>query len=149
MKKLIAVLAALFFLVLMACSGGGNDGRSSSDDGSTNVDVSGTWKMTITMSSVVAGLPDEDNGTITLLQNGTNVTGTFQETSSFHGTIVDGTLNGNSISFTKEYYSSGTGIVSWHYWGTVEGNLMQGKSKSITDDSPPGWNELPWKAERQ
>ena len=42
MKKLFAVLAALFLLTIMACNGGGGGG-SSSDTPAVKSDLQGTW----------------------------------------------------------------------------------------------------------
>ena len=77
-------------LALVGC--GGDD-----DGGASTVDVTGTWTGTIQKEN------DAGTGTMILVQNGTDVTGTETDTWSQRAGVtgrVTGTVDGHSVSLT-------------------------------------------------
>ena len=83
------------------------------------LNISGTWNLSLNSPQ---GPMDV---TLTVTQNGTNLTGT---TSSAVGNadIVEGTLNGNNFHFTINLNSPEIGSLSVTFTGTVQGNRMSG-----------------------
>lgn len=82
------------------------------------VDVTGTWEM------VVSTQMGEMTSTLTLKQEGEDVTGSFKSDMG-EGEIKDGTISGNSISFTVTLSIMGQDR-DLTYSGTVEGDSMEG-----------------------
>ncbi len=82
------------------------------------VDVTGTWEMAVTTQM------GEMTSTLTLKQEGEEVTGTFKSDMG-EGEIEDGTISGNAISFTVTLNIMGQAR-DLTYSGSVEENTMEG-----------------------
>ena len=93
-------------LFIIACDGGGGDGDST-------VDVTGTWTGAIVKTTT------QENGTATLvlIQDGTNVTGTEQDTWTARA-AVQGTVSGRNVELTI------MDDVGTRLSGEVSGNTM-------------------------
>lgn len=83
-------------------------------------DVTGTWKMEVE-TQAGSGSP-----TITLKQEGENLTGTYK--GQLGEAPLKGTIKGNDIKFSFKVNAQGQEL-EIEYSGTVEGNAMKGKVK--------------------
>lgn len=137
--KALAVGILMAGALLVGCGGGDGD-----DDSSSQVaGISGTWTGVAT-SSVGAG---SLNITVTLSQQGTNVTGTFTcspgSGTCLHATgSVSGTVSGNSVTLAivfPDTHSCGA------FNATISGDSMNG-NYSCTD--PLGNDTGAWSVTR-
>lgn len=83
-------------------------------------DVSGTWQL---MVETQAGTGEP---TVTLKQDGENLTGTYK--GRFGEAPLKGTIKGNEIMFSFKVSGQGQEL-EIEYSGTVDGNTMKGKVK--------------------
>lgn len=109
MKKLISVI--FVSLALAACGGGSsNSGTTATPAAPPSVDVTGTWRGSVTESYF-----GTSTHTLNAVQTGPNASGTY---SSINGTgSVAATVSGNTMSFTISPTGctgsvNGTGTVS-------------------------------------
>lgn len=83
-------------------------------------DVTGTWKLTVE-SQAGTGTP-----TVTLKQDGENLTGTYK--GQLGEAPLTGTLKGSDIKFSFKVSVQGQDL-QVDYTGTVDGKTMKGKVK--------------------
>lgn len=98
--------AALAIPLMCGCDGGGGD------DAAPTVDVTGTWKGTSTF------LGQTDSETLSLSQNGSDVSGTDPE-----GLNYSGSVSGKTLTLTTSV-SNGSDVLSLHVTGDVEGDSV-------------------------
>lgn len=105
MKKAILVIVTG---VLFGCGGGGGDGTSGQTSAAPpTVNVTGTWR-----GSVTSSLTGTSTVTYDLFQNGANVTGNYSTTAGALGSVT-GTISGNTGTFTVTPSQAGcTGSIS-------------------------------------
>lgn len=126
MNGKITVILVLIGLLLLGC--GSSGGSNNNITGSTGLDVTGTWKGTISEGGSTS------TWNLTLPQSGSNITGT-NNWSSTGGTSgsnpLTGSISGTSISLQETDASCGSRVSSGN--GTVSGNSM-----TLTYTAPAG-----------
>jgi hypothetical protein len=130
-KQLIRILVLVMgFALLTACGGGGGGGGDT-----TPVDVSGTWNIIEQIDDTqCGGTGDTDQYSVTVTQTGSSIT-----VVSADGTF-NGSVNGNTLSWTGQYYNSADAV-----WVTItsmsltiNGNSLSGSASWQARDTQGG-----------
>ena len=96
--------------------------------------VAGTWVMSnMGRNGVVTN-------TVTITQNGANITGTMKPEMGDAIPLEDGMVNGNAVTFTVTRMGR-NGAMKFQYMGTVDGDNMKGTFQA-------GPNAVDWTAKR-
>ena len=110
MKTLSVIFASILVgfcaLMMTGCGGGGGDDNSA--------DISGTW----TGSGSVSGQSGTYSTTLTLSQDGTNVSGDWD------GYAVTGTFDGTTLNLTITPFTQSGVSITGHGTGTYDGTYL-------------------------
>jgi hypothetical protein len=124
-----ARMLLLSFLTLPAACGDDSTGPST-------INLAGSWTLTVSNMSGQGVSCNLLNTPVTISQTGTTFTGTYGPgtlscqaggqpvSESTHGSIVSGTINGNSVQFDLD-------TPDLHHTGTVSGNSMTGTARWV------------------
>lgn len=125
-------------MVLMSCSGGGGGGGN----GSCDVNISGMWSMTETVTVNQCNPIDltTEQHVYTVVQNGCGFTATADD-----GRTYSGTVSGKNVSWSGSNPSdSGSGIITvtgTSITAASDGNSMSGSGNWTWSDGPGGYND--------